>query len=55
MYRALNPLEPPGEDSFDVPEPLGWLVGACTWVRNLIVACGDMARRAREPQGAWET
>jgi hypothetical protein len=41
MSRDLNALESPGEDSFDLPQSLGWFVAACTLVRHLVVGVGD--------------
>ena len=36
MPRDLNALERPGEDTLDLPDSLGWLVGACTWLRGVL-------------------
>lgn len=35
MGVNLNTVERPGEDPIELPESLGWLVAACTWVRHL--------------------
>jgi hypothetical protein len=31
-----KPLERPGEDTLDLPESVGWLVAACTWLRGVV-------------------
>ncbi len=33
---------PPGEDSLDVPTTLGWLVAACSVIRNALIATGKL-------------
>jgi hypothetical protein len=41
MTPDLNALEPPGEDTLDLPESLGWFVAACTWLRQIVLAAGE--------------
>ena len=33
--RALDHIQPPGEDTLDLPESLGRLVAVSTWLREL--------------------
>jgi hypothetical protein len=47
MPSDLPPIEPPGEDMPDLPESLGWLVGAFTWVRDVVLACSEALGRLR--------
>lgn len=42
MPCELDPLEPPGEDTVDLAETLGWVVAACTWLRGLVHAVGGV-------------
>lgn len=46
MARDRDPLEPPGEDAFDLPENLGGFVAACTFARSLALALVGTLRRA---------
>ena len=41
MHRHPSHSQPPGEDTLDIPQSLGWFVAACTWVRHLVLAVGD--------------
>ena len=41
MFRDPNASEPPGEDTLDIPQSLGWFVVACTWMRNGVLAARD--------------
>jgi hypothetical protein len=50
VSRDLSPIEPPGEDLLDLPEFVGWLVAACTWVRSLTFAPGEPPSRVRPPK-----
>ena len=34
MPSHLHRLEPPGEDTFDLPAGLAWFVALCTWLRR---------------------
>ena len=34
MPSHPHPLEPPGEDTFDLPAGLTWFVAVCTWLRR---------------------
>lgn len=36
--RALDHIQPPGEDTLDLPESLGRLVAVCTWLRELTLS-----------------
>jgi hypothetical protein len=49
--RDLTPLEPPGEDTLDLPVGLAWFVAACTWMRHVILAFRETPRgpAARAP------
>ena len=47
MPSDLPPIEPPGEDMPDLPESLGWFVAACTWVRDVVLACNEALGRSR--------
>jgi hypothetical protein len=47
VFRDLSSIEPPGEDALDLPLYVGWLVAACTWVRNLALVRGEPPTRVR--------
>ncbi|HEX2217210.1 MAG TPA: hypothetical protein VHG35_00280 [Gemmatimonadales bacterium] len=53
MPTEPTPLEPPGEDTYDLPESLGWFVAACTWVRDVVLACREALGRAPRRHGAY--
>jgi hypothetical protein len=52
MSRDLDPPVPPGEDVPDLPEAICWFVGACTSLRDLVLAFSEGPRRvAWKPKG----
>jgi hypothetical protein len=55
MPSAFQPLEPPGEDTVDVPETLACFVEACTWVRHVALAFGRLLVAAGREMGAVTT
>lgn len=45
MPSDLPAIEPPGEEMPDLPESIGWFVGALTWVRDVVLACSEALGR----------